>query len=113
METFATARLLAAKLSPADRDDLVALHLDPEVSRFLGGVRSPEVTDTYIDTGLRHWADHGVGLWTLRTLDGVFAGRAALRHIDLQGLCEFEIAYALSRDARFHGSDCGVFRINR
>ena len=99
METFATARLRAAKLSLADRDDLVALHLDPEASRYLGGVRSPEATDAYIDTGLRHWDDHGVGLWTLRTVDGVFVGRAALRYIDLEGVREFEIAYALARDA--------------
>ncbi|USQ96312.1 GNAT family N-acetyltransferase [Caulobacter sp. RL271] len=99
METFATARLRASKLSLTDRDDLVALHLDPEVSRFLGGVRSPEATDAYIDTGLRHWADHGVGLWTLRDEDGAFTGRAALRYIELEDTREFEIAYALARDA--------------
>ncbi len=99
METFATARLRATKLSLADRDDLVALHLDPDVSRFLGGVRSAETTDRYIETGLRHWADHGVGLWTLRDLDGAFVGRSALRYIDLEGDREFEIAYALARNA--------------
>jgi RimJ/RimL family protein N-acetyltransferase len=99
METFATARLRASKLSLADRDDLVALHLDPEVSRYLGGARSPEATDAYIETGLRHWRDHGVGLWTLRAHDGAFVGRAALRYIDLEGAREFEIAYALARDA--------------
>lgn len=99
METFATARLRASKLSLADRDDLVALHLDPEASRYLGGVRSAEATDAYIDTGLRHWADHGVGLWTLRTPEGAFVGRAALRYIALEGVTEFEIAYALARNA--------------
>lgn len=99
MEAFATARLRATKLSLADREDLVALHLDPEVSRYLGGVRSPETTDVYIETGLRHWADHGIGLWTLRGADGVLVGRAALRYIDLEGDREFEIAYALARNA--------------
>jgi ribosomal-protein-alanine N-acetyltransferase len=99
MESLATARLRAAKLSPADREDLVALHLDPEVSRYLGGVRSAEATDRYIETGLKHWDDHGVGLWTLRGLDGAFVGRAALRYVHLEGDQEFEIAYALARNA--------------
>lgn len=99
MESFATARLRATKLSLADREDLVALHLDPEVSRYLGGVRSAEATDRYIETGLKHWDDHGVGLWTMRGLDGAFLGRAALRYIDLEGEREFEIAYALARNA--------------
>lgn len=99
METFATARLRATKLSLADRDDLVALHLDPEASRYLGGVRLAEKTDAYIETGLRHWADHGVGLWILRGAGGAFVGRAALRYIDLEGVREFEIAYALAREA--------------
>lgn len=99
METFATARLRATKLSLADREDLAALHLDPEVSRYVGGVRGPEATDAYIETGLRHWRNHGIGLWTLRDLEGAFIGRAALRYIELEGVREFEIAYSLARHA--------------
>lgn len=99
MEAFDTARLRATRLEPEDLDDLVRLHLDPEVSRFLGGVRSPESTAAYLDTNLRHWTKYGFGLWTLRTPDGTFLGRAGLRYIDLEGVRDLEIAYTLDKPA--------------
>jgi RimJ/RimL family protein N-acetyltransferase len=91
---FETARLTATRLAKGDLPDLVTLHLDPEVSRFLGGVRTAAATARYLETNLGHWADHGVGLWTLRTEDGAFAGRAGLRYVDVEGVPELEIAYA-------------------
>src|SRR5450755_4338511 len=42
--TFATPRLKARKLAREDLPDLVQLHLDSEVSRFLGDVRTPSAT---------------------------------------------------------------------
>ena len=44
MESFTTPRLSAEKLRQAHLADLVALHLDPDVMRYVGGVRSPETT---------------------------------------------------------------------
>ncbi len=99
MDTFTTARLQATRLALKDLPDLLALHLDTEVSRFLGGVRTPAVTAAYMETSLRHWADHGLGLWALRTSDGTFMGRAGLRHVDLEGVPELEIAYTFVRGA--------------
>lgn len=99
MESFATDRLTAQGLAAGDLDDLVQLHQDPKVSRFLGGVRSADATASYLKTNLRHWSDHGFGLWVLRTADGAFAGRAGLRYIELEGARELEIAYALPRHA--------------
>jgi RimJ/RimL family protein N-acetyltransferase len=99
MDQFATDRLIARKLDESDLDDLVRLHLDADVSRFLGGVRSPEVTAAYLAANIRHWDEHGFGLWTFRRPDGAFVGRAGLRRIELEGLPELEIAYALVRDA--------------
>jgi len=93
MEAFLTPRLKATKLGHQDLRDLVELHLDPDVSRFLGGVRTPEATAAYLETNVRHWADHGVGLWTLRTNDGTFVGRAGLRYVEVDAVREFEIAY--------------------
>jgi len=72
---FATKRLTAEKLDPAHLSELTALHLDSEVCRFLGGVRSPEATSAYLNVNLAHWADHGFGLWIVRATDGAFAGR--------------------------------------
>lgn len=103
MQDFATARLNAARLSPGDLPDLVALHLDAEVSRYLGGVRTPEATAAYLGVNLRHWTDHGFGLWTLRTAEGAFVGRAGLRYIDLEGVRELEIAYTLTRNVWSQG----------
>lgn len=99
MDSFATPRLNATRLAREDLSDLVALHLDEEVSRFLGGVRSVEATAIYFDTNLRHWDEHGLGLWTLRDADRTFMGRAGLRYVELEGVRELEIAYALAKPA--------------
>lgn len=96
---FATVRLRAERLAAKDLDELIQLHLDPEICRYLGGVRSPDATAAYLETNLGHWTDHGFGLWTLRTHSGRFVGRAGLRYIDLEGARELEIAYTLVKDA--------------
>ncbi len=94
---FRTERLTAERLAPGHLADLTALHLDSEVSRFLGGVRSPGQTEAYLDVNLAHWTEHDHGLWVFRTMDGAFVGRAGVRYIDLEGVREMEIAYALRR----------------
>ena len=99
MEILETARLLAAPLVSEDLPDLVALHLDSEVSRYLGGVRTAATTAEYVIRNRRHWADHGLGLWTWRTREGTFIGRAGLRYVELEGVRELEVAYALTRSA--------------
>jgi len=95
---FKTDRLTAERLAPGHLADLTALHLDPEVSGFLGGVRSPVQTGAYLDANLAHWQRHGHGLWVLRIADGAFAGRAGLRYVDVEGESEMEIAYTFRRD---------------
>src|SRR5689334_15457386 len=95
---FRTDRLSAERLSPAHLGDLTELHLDPEVSQYLGGVRSPAETEEYLKANLAHWDRHGFGLWVIRTLDGSFAGRAGIRHTEVESLPEVEIAFALHRD---------------
>jgi RimJ/RimL family protein N-acetyltransferase len=97
MENFSTRRLTAERLQETHLADLVALHLDPDVSRYLGGVRSPEQTRTYLAVNLAHWERHGFGLWVLRTRTGEFAGRAGIRHLTLDGVDEVEIAYTFKR----------------
>ncbi|MGY8706912.1 GNAT family N-acetyltransferase [Bradyrhizobium sp. 18BD] len=98
MDHFSTDRLTAERLNESHIADLVALHLDAEVSRYLGGVRSAEATRTYLDVNMAHWDRHGFGLWVLRTKDGAFAGRAGIRHILVDDLDEIEVAYTFRRD---------------
>lgn len=97
LNRFTTDRLIAERLHEDHLSDLVALHRDAEVSRYLGGVRTPEVTKAYAATNMAHWDQHGFGLWTLRTKDGSFAGRAGLRHILVDDIDEIEIFYAFKR----------------
>jgi len=98
MDQFSTDRLTAEKLREDHLADLVALHLDADVSRYLGGVRAPEGTKTYLAVNMAHWDQHGFGLFVLRTKDGAFAGRAGIRHILVDGIDEIEIAYTFKRD---------------
>jgi RimJ/RimL family protein N-acetyltransferase len=99
MDGFSTERLTAERLAPDHLDALIALHLDPDVSRFLGGVRAAEQTRAYLATNIAHWDDWGFGLWALRSPAGDFVGRAGLRWTELEGRRELEIAYALARGA--------------
>ena len=98
MERFATERLIAEKIREDHLADLVALHLDFEVSRYLGGVRTAEATTAYLATGIAHWNQHGFGLWALRTHAGEFAGRAGIRRAVVEAVPEFEIVYAFKRN---------------
>lgn len=98
MNYITTDRLTAERLREDHLADLVALHRNAEVSRYLGGVRTPEVTRAYVATNIAHWDQHGFGLWALRTTDGAFAGRAGLRHILVDDVGEIEIFYAFKRE---------------
>ena len=98
MDHFSTLRLTADRLHEDHLPDLVALHQDPEVSRYLGGVRSAERTKAYVATNMAHWDQHGFGLWALRTQDGAFVGRAGIRHILVDDIDEIEIFYAFKRE---------------
>jgi RimJ/RimL family protein N-acetyltransferase len=98
MEHFSTGRLTAERICEDHLADLVTLHLDAEVSRYLGGVRPAETTKTYLGVNMAHWDQHGFGLWALRTKDGAFAGRAGIRHLLVDDIDEIEIAYAFKRE---------------
>jgi RimJ/RimL family protein N-acetyltransferase len=90
---FTTARLAAERLRRDHLDDLIPLHQDEAVSRYLGGTRTAEETVAYIETNLAHWDQRGFGLWIIRDHDGRFLGRAGIRPLDIQGVEEIEIAY--------------------
>ncbi|HEY2750419.1 GNAT family N-acetyltransferase [Phenylobacterium sp.] len=97
MGELRTSRLIGTRIGEEDRDDLVRLHLDEDVSRFLGGTRSADVTAEYLATQIAHWNEHGFGLLALKTLGGEFVGRAGLRYTELEGEETLEIAYTLAR----------------
>ena len=99
MDRFSTARLRAERLAPEHLDDLVALHQDPEVMTYVGGVRTAETTAAYLETNLAHWDRRGFGLFIIRDGDGRFIGRAGLRPLDVEGVEAIEVAYTFVQGA--------------
>jgi RimJ/RimL family protein N-acetyltransferase len=91
-----TARLSLRSLSSRDLAALTAMHQDPDVMATLGGLRSPVETERFVDETVRHWEQHGFGLWVAHELaGGSFVGRGGLRRVEMAGRSEVEVAYAL------------------
>ncbi len=92
-----TRRLEGKRLRPDHFELLCALYQDPRVMATLGGLRSPGETREILEKGLQHWERYGFGFWIFRDrTSGVFVGRGGLRRVNLEGVTETEVAYALS-----------------
>lgn len=94
-ESFRTARLHAARLRPEDETEIHRMHQDPVQMAMLGGVRDAASTAAYMEVNLRHWDEHGFGIWLLRDADGEVLGRVLLRHLEMEGQDEVEVGYSL------------------
>jgi RimJ/RimL family protein N-acetyltransferase len=95
-DRFTTERLRAERLTAAHLIELRALHRDGEVMARIGGPRTEAQTAQYLAENLRHWSEHGFGLWILRERDREpVAGLAMLRRLSLDGRVELELGYAL------------------
>ena len=69
---------------------------DLQFMALLGGVRDTAGTVTYLETNVKHWADHGFGMWMLRdAATNAVVGRAILRHLAVEGVDEVEVGYGL------------------
>jgi [ribosomal protein S5]-alanine N-acetyltransferase len=77
--------------------ELAAFNRDARVMDWLGGgAEDDEETRAWIEEKVAYWRRDGFGLWVLTvTQTGAFAGRAGLRHIDIEGVDEVELLYAL------------------
>jgi RimJ/RimL family protein N-acetyltransferase len=61
---------------------------------LLGGLRDTAGTVAYLEMNVKHWADHGFGMWMLRDAKtSAVIGRAILRHLDVEGTDEVEVGY--------------------
>jgi len=95
LDAFSTARLAAERLTSGHLPEITRMHRDAAVMAQLGGVRDEPQTAAYLAKNLKHWDEHGYGLWILRDLDGVEpVGRAVLRHLLVDGVDEVEVGYA-------------------
>jgi [ribosomal protein S5]-alanine N-acetyltransferase len=99
IEQFHTDRLRADRLVIEDFDDFFRMHQDPRVMATLsinGNIHSENDSRQIIETNINHWERHGYGLWMFRDkASGRFVGRGGLRHVELEGNNEVELAYSL------------------
>jgi RimJ/RimL family protein N-acetyltransferase len=94
LEHFTTARLRAERLLRDHWPDLRLMDQDPVMMDHLGGPRDEAGTQAYLERNLAHWASYGFGIWILRDASsGVVAGRACVRHLQIEGRDEVEIGY--------------------
>lgn len=92
---FTTTRLQAERLTADHLAEVRRMNSDPAVMEHIWGVRTDEQTAAYMTRNLRHWADHGFGLWILRQRSGGEPiGRAVLRHLVIDNVDEVEVGYA-------------------
>ena len=55
MQEIETARLYLRQFTPDDLDDLYRIYSDPEIMKYLTGVRTREATEIAIHTMLKRW----------------------------------------------------------
>ena len=91
-----TRRLRGLPLSPADLGDLDTLHRDEQVlALFDAAPMTTGETRAYLDRRLRHWHDHGYGIWTFRDPAGSFVGRCGIHRWRLDDVDEVELGYVV------------------
>jgi [ribosomal protein S5]-alanine N-acetyltransferase len=97
-----TARLIGAPAGPGDFAELRRLHNDPRVTATLSADGKPFSEDqsrAFLDRAAEHWKTHGFGLWIFRKQgDGDFVGYGGIKHAEVEGRDEIELAYAICSD---------------
>ena len=99
LDRVTTERMVCERIEHDHVDELARLLLDPRVQRTLWphfeepGI--PEVIES-VDDRVRHWQEHGFGLWLLRDrTTGEMVGRGGLQHTDATGTDEIEVGWAI------------------
>ena len=96
-----TERLLLEPLTPADLDELVALHAHPQVSEFVGRLDPVSARARLVDNE-RQWAQRGHGRLAIRErTTGRFLGRTGLLY--WPQFEETEVGWTLVPDVWGHG----------
>jgi len=100
-----TARLVLRRVTPADADAAIAIHADPETTRYRpDGAASPEQTRALLDDWIAHWAAHGFGYWAIVLADiGKTIGFGGVRYRHVEGELALNVYYRIARSAWGHG----------
>jgi ribosomal-protein-alanine N-acetyltransferase len=95
--SLTTDRLIALPLCTEDLPELCCLHQDPEVMKFVGGVRTEDETKDWLEINLQHWKSHGFGIYVFRSkTNGTLIGRCGLRYTQVNDSNEVELGYSLA-----------------
>jgi RimJ/RimL family protein N-acetyltransferase len=97
-----TPRLIGTPAGPADFADIRRLHSDPRVMATLsadGATFSEDQTRNFLQRAADHWNSHSFGLWILHAQsDSDFVGYGGIKHAEVEGRDEIELAYAITSD---------------
>ena len=96
MQEIETARLYLRQFTPDDLDDLYRIYSDPEIMKYITGVRSREATEIAIHTMLKRWEENNFGMWAVvHKIDRKMIGRCGLGFLDRTS--EVELGYVLDK----------------
>src|SRR5215510_10871569 len=99
-----TSRLLLRHFTAADLESLAAMHSDPEVARFIGGVKTREQTLHRLEEWMAQYQQYGFSKWAvvLRST-GELVGRCGLSPEQIDGISEWELGWTFARAHWGHG----------
>ncbi|MEA2423934.1 MAG: hypothetical protein QOH13_344 [Thermoleophilaceae bacterium] len=96
-----TARLLLRRVTTEDLDELVAIHAEPEVVRFMGEFDRVKASE-WLEQNQRDWDDRGYGRLAIADrATGRFLGRSGLKY--WPQFEETEVGWLLRPDVWGHG----------
>jgi RimJ/RimL family protein N-acetyltransferase len=96
-----TQRLVLRPVRLADVDEVLALHADPEVKRFIGSLDRMGVRER-LELAAAEWAERGHGMFAVSDrVTKEFLGRVALKY--WPQFDETEVGWVLRHDARRQG----------
>jgi [ribosomal protein S5]-alanine N-acetyltransferase len=99
VKELSTSRLIGTPAGPGDLADIRRLHSDARVMATLsadGNIFSEEQSRAFLERAAEHWKSHGFGLWIFREREaGEFVGYGGIKHADVEGHDQIELAYAI------------------
>jgi ribosomal-protein-alanine N-acetyltransferase len=94
--------MIGTPAGPDDFANIRRLHSDPRVTATLsadGATFNEDQSRAFLDRAADHWKSYGFGLWTFLDQAGAdFVGYGGIKHAEVEGRDEIELAYAISFD---------------
>ena len=105
LPTIETNRLLLRQWREEDLDSYARICADPEVMRYLPGVRTRQETARQIECFMRHWEERGYGLWAVEEkAGGEFIGFIGLAYQEDWPVGEHKVEVGWRLDKQFWGN---------